>query len=392
MLYHLDSLIAFVGVILLGSLMVTALTQVVIALLNLRGKNLLWGLKRLVSEIEPSLQASSEAIVRKILANPLVSVEEKGKGFWGRFHKLPAVIRREEFSRLLIKLAESKDADEFGDVAAKGLRDLTTVDPDELKKKLDALPQDLGKAAENELKKINELIFNKFKTARSKIVELEGWFDNLMDRLGQRFARASRVIAVCGALFIAVFFKLDSIQLIKQTYADQELRTRLLASVTGIQEMGNALLGGPNYYDVAFGSLKEKHPDFTKPSDSFILTREGADRWLQENGLEGVPFKELSKEYDDALTEAIKEKLGSLGNNLMTMNATLNDMSLRIFGEKYLWQEPLDLSRILGILISIVLLSLGAPFWFNVLKNLTNFRTSLMKKEEKERLERQGAK
>src|SRR5881397_1041564 len=39
----------------------------------------------------------------------------------------------------------------------------------------------------------------------------------------------------------------------------------------------------------------------------------------------------------------------------------------------------------LGMLLSIVLLSLGAPFWFNALKNLVNLRSSVAKKEETER-------
>jgi len=216
MLYHLDSLIAFIGVILLASLIVTVLTQIVVAFLNLRGRNLLWGLKRLISEVEPSLQAKSGDIVKKILGNPLISMQDRGKGFWGKFQKLPAVIRREEFSRLLIKLAESEDAKKFGDAAAQGLRDLTAINPDELKKQIEALPADLGKAAKEELKEVSEFVFDKFKTARAKIVELETWFDHLVDRLGQRFTLYSRVIAVCGALLVAVLFRLDSIQLLKQ--------------------------------------------------------------------------------------------------------------------------------------------------------------------------------
>jgi hypothetical protein len=321
----------------------------------------------------------------------MISVEEKGKGFWGKFLKLPAVIRREEFSRLLIKLAESEDAKQFGDVAVQGLRDLAAINPDELKKQLEALPAGLEKATENELKKINEFIFDKFKTARVKVMELETWFDHLVDRLGQRFTRFSKVIAVCGALLVAVSFRLDSIQLLKQTYTNQELRTRLLASVTGIQEMGNAVLGGPTFYDLAFQSLKEKTPEFNVPSQS-VLTRESADRWLQGNPLNGVSYKTLSNDFDNALAEAIKSKLGSLGDDLVTMKATLSDMSLQIFGDKYIFEGRLNLTRILGILISVVLLSLGAPFWFNILKNLTNLRTSLMKNEESERLKRQAPK
>jgi hypothetical protein len=44
-----------------------------------------------------------------------------------------------------------------------------------------------------------------------------------------------------------------------------------------------------------------------------------------------------------------------------------------------------------GALISIVLMSLGAPFWFNTLKNLVNLRSIVAKREEDERTEKTPA-
>lgn len=50
---------------------------------------------------------------------------------------------------------------------------------------------------------------------------------------------------------------------------------------------------------------------------------------------------------------------------------------------RYLW--PADNHHFWGILFSIGLLSLGAPFWFNVLKTLSALRPILASKQEKER-------
>jgi hypothetical protein len=41
-----------------------------------------------------------------------------------------------------------------------------------------------------------------------------------------------------------------------------------------------------------------------------------------------------------------------------------------------------------GILLAAALMSLGAPFWFDILKNLLNLRPALAQREEKERNER----
>ncbi|UCE08295.1 MAG: hypothetical protein JSW07_09850 [bacterium] len=71
MLEHVDALIAFSGIILLASLLVTVITQMINTGINLRGRDLLWGLKRLIGEIEPSLKEESDKLIRKILNRDL---------------------------------------------------------------------------------------------------------------------------------------------------------------------------------------------------------------------------------------------------------------------------------------------------------------------------------
>jgi hypothetical protein len=43
-----------------------------------------------------------------------------------------------------------------------------------------------------------------------------------------------------------------------------------------------------------------------------------------------------------------------------------------------------------GMLISILLISLGAPFWYNVLKDLIGLRSSLAQKDDLQRTQRQS--
>ncbi len=44
-----------------------------------------------------------------------------------------------------------------------------------------------------------------------------------------------------------------------------------------------------------------------------------------------------------------------------------------------------------GVLLTWILLSLGAPFWYDSLKDLLKLRSTLAKKEETARVERQTA-
>ena len=55
---------------------------------------------------------------------------------------------------------------------------------------------------------------------------------------------------------------------------------------------------------------------------------------------------------------------------------------LHVFKIRDAWSWPPH--RLLGILISAALLSLGAPFWFNTLKSLTNLRPKLADEIDKD--------
>jgi len=48
-----------------------------------------------------------------------------------------------------------------------------------------------------------------------------------------------------------------------------------------------------------------------------------------------------------------------------------------------------DIRKYPGLLLSILLISLGAPFWYNVLKDLIGLRSSLAKKDDAQRVIRQ---
>ena len=50
---QLDTVIAFAGIMLLLSLMITTAVQAVISLLGLRGRNLFWGVEQLLHQLAP---------------------------------------------------------------------------------------------------------------------------------------------------------------------------------------------------------------------------------------------------------------------------------------------------------------------------------------------------
>ena len=60
--------------------------------------------------------------------------------------------------------------------------------------------------------------------------------------------------------------------------------------------------------------------------------------------------------------------------------AHVTDAGIQIIG----WPEGFNWKQLLGALVSGALLSLGAPFWFNSLKALTNLRPIVASKQKEE--------
>jgi hypothetical protein len=55
------------------------------------------------------------------------------------------------------------------------------------------------------------------------------------------------------------------------------------------------------------------------------------------------------------------------------------------------WPKRLmDVRKVPGMILSVLLISLGAPFWYNALKSLLKLRSALSEKDDAQRAQRQG--
>lgn len=69
-----------------------------------------------------------------------------------------------------------------------------------------------------------------------------------------------------------------------------------------------------------------------------------------------------------------------------TRGVVFESLGFRPFSDE--WWASLQAASASGLLLSWLLLSLGAPFWFELLKNLTRLRPPLAQRDEEERQER----
>lgn len=345
MLKTLDVLIGLSVVMLLVSMAVTVLTQCVLGLRNWRGKQLLSGIEGILVQIDPKLKDHATEIGKAVLTHPIIGPATG---------KLGGVIGRGELVRVLMELAGGQGAappSEPGGLNSLmlwlsgegGPQALATAAKDALTKSLkDGGVDQPDKVLENvyaaalKLEGSNPELAAHIRHSMAIIQEAPGqfvarlntWFDQTMDRVTESFTyNARQVTAVC-ALIVAVGLQLDTVDLLKKLSTDDELRKAIGRQAASVLA---------DYDKKTAGAAKP--PTSAEPPDV-----QQARVRLQEFGVTGYP----------------------------------------------LWPEKWECTwaKVPGVLLSAILLSLGAPFWYNALKNLINLRPLLAGKEDQQRTER----
>jgi hypothetical protein len=164
---------------------------------------------------------------------------------------------------------------------------------------------------------------------RDSAGKLDAWFDAAMDRISQRFTTYMRIWTIAFACAFALITGLNSLTLLRDLYRHGDFRQQLVGSAAQITNL--------------------------------------ADKVLQESK---VPPADATP----AVLEQRAKEAAAVRDNLT--KSSFDVLRLR-------WNpdEPL-LPQFPGVLVTVALLSLGAPFWFNLLKSLTNLRPSLAAKQD----------
>jgi hypothetical protein len=323
MLKSIDVLIGLTVIMLALSMAVTVMTQFLTTVINSRGQYLKRGLIDLLSQIDPGLDKKvAGAVAKAVLKNPLVNAT------WGR---LGSVVHREEFTKLLLHLA-TRNGDGQLDAGARdalkaALKNNGIEDPDAVLKnirtaalQLESLNPELPASVRQSLAVLQE--------AKTDLVaKVNGWFDQTMDRVAQRFTAQTRTIVFVAAVLVAGTLQVDTILLVNRLSADDKLRDAFVARAKTMQPSAGT------------GSAAAAEDE--KIDREYLA-------FLADHGLITVP------------------------RNVEEWKRHWNDVS------------PF------GVVTTALLLSLGAPFWYNALRRLLQLRSALAEKEEQQRAARQG--
>jgi hypothetical protein len=185
------------------------------------------------------------------------------------------------------------------------------------------------------------------------IEEVEGWFDDAMERVSGWYKRYTQVVLLVLGLTIAVAFNVDTIEISKTLWQREDVRDAVV--------------------EVATKSLEPREGAGTVPpaSDNPVA---------QCDTTPPLPDQE-DEELTKAETNVVKP-----GGTQTQLRAKVNQIGDCLEGLEQL-QIPMGwtkdnqpatalgwLTKILGILLTAAALSLGAPFWFDLLSKVARVR------------------
>jgi hypothetical protein len=335
MLKTLDVLIGLVVIMLVLSMGVTMLTQFVTTVLNSRGRHLKRGLVDLLNQIDPALKqkigTATESMAGRVADAVLTHPLISSTG-----RRLGTVVHREELTRLLLYLVddsatlEQEVKTELKQVLARN----GVADPDGTLKKIRDVSLQLEAANPSLAVDVRQTMAILQEARSDFVAKINNSFDQAIDRVAQRFTASTRAITFVGALLVAGALQVDTIGLVNRLSADDKLRDAFVSRAASIQGVASASVA-----DQATGATP------------------GAER--------------IDLQYMAFLAD----------NGLLTAARTRSQWMAR-------WGEI----NLVGVLITSLLLSLGAPFWYNALGRLLQLRSILAAKDDDQRNARQATK
>lgn len=431
MLKQLDTLIGFAVVMLVVSLLITIVTQMVSAFLGLRGKNLTDALRLMIFKIDPNVTTeNAQALVKHVLTHCALSGSAMSMvpTFLDRIPvlnwlrqkwKTASAIRPDELYDLLkeIKKGEGTNSEvnpassstpaspNLKDTATKILDGLAkTVDPKTVEV-IEGVATQADKLIGTEISQAKALIAHYASMTDATFVNLEKGFNSVQDRAQQWFALHTRLITVAAAVLAAFVLQLDTIALIKRLSTDGDMRAKLVAVSGPIQQQADKILDKTQsavidqaMHQAAIAELAKTYPKLPSGlgTHADFASIDAAKAWLTEQLASDAKREQIVSAYEGLITNA------KLDGYLAAMQKLVSTSGLELLPTPYplqfspgwtkghwprlfitdgAWSWPKR--RLLGILISAALLSLGAPFWFNTLKSLTNLRPTLANAIEK---------
>lgn len=287
----LQVVVGIIFIILLLSLFATTVMEIISGLFGLRGRNLYFALKKMLSD-------SDDPTLLKEFQNTAM-YKQLSSTWLGRYYP-PSYLSSGNFRSILFNVLNNLDGERMQDK-------INTIPDESLRRVLGGL-----------LEEANEDV-DGFK------LKVEGWFDDVMDRASGWFKRYIQFYLVILGFAIAVGFNADTIEIYRTLSNNPSARLEVYQSAANYVQERQSITG----------ATVEESPTISRSLDK----------------LDNLVAEDIGN---------IKDPLAIGWDHVDVENADLA-----------FW-----LYKILGWLIMALAISLGAPFWFDLLRKIVNISSS----------------
>lgn len=398
----LDVAIGLVFIYLLLSLICSALTEAVEGFLKQRGKTLARGLLELFggdgqnveflrtfyknpliyglykgdlnittkTKADNTQQAAvQQTTTQQVAAQPNVKLKVKGSS--------PSYIPPKTFALALVnQILDGKPIDTANLKASIDDTNLTTNLKEALKTLVGAAGNDLNLALKN----------------------IEDWYSDMGERASGWYKRYAQLVAFAIAFFITVGGNFDTFSIAKSLMVDDKLRDSMVKAADQYSKANLPLI--VNNLEVKAANTDKNIEELSKSIEE--LNKEISElKPEQEEEIkkkkEALEDKQTERASKQAEAEATTEELKICNNDpancyqvQMDQLSKLSSLGLPIgwnTGDTrtqfpYSPNTSSPLEKLFGLFITAIAVSLGAPFWFDVLNKFMNFRATLKPKSE----------
>jgi hypothetical protein len=391
-LRYLDIVIGLSVVMLLICTIVASITQLLLSTTYARARYLRDALGDMVEQIDPPLLGPhARYIAERLLRHPLAARDNTFFGHWmaalrNRLRgKLPlpslnpaGVVQREEIIFYLLDWATEDGAlarqdgllaggdahvkaqlDRLRDILRRVMMRAGVADPAAVAKAVRErilLHESSDPAAPAQVWRVKAISEAALTDLSAKVFT---WFDNTMARVSNTFALEAKVVASIIALVVCLVGQVDSVNLLRRLATDDKYRAAVVALAPAVQKQ----------YEEAQRRLDELK-SAAKPDDAQAAKQKAA--------------ADQAKILSDSVRSAV--------TSLSDPNLSLLPSYLSPGQDKDRWKDfesAVFWKKLPGILFSWILVSLGAPFWYDLLKKLLGLRSLLARKDDDEARQRQ---
>jgi hypothetical protein len=288
----------------------------------------------------------------------------------GKHNSKPAYITKATFSKVLIDMLRGKDVKPGDDTKVL------------IQKAFDEQKTNWGnvKISEQTLSYLKSIWADSNGDIEKFRRLIENWFDETMDRASDWYKQHIQILLFFIGLAVAVVFNVDTIKIVDKLEKDPKLREQIVQQA-----------------DV----FMKAHPDLDKEIFKQKAGIDSLQAKLSQKGISKAVTDSLrSLKTDDSLelvkSENLKAKADSLVEHAtLLVKSDIHDVhhSLGLEWESYPCNSCLFvciLKSLLGWIITALALSLGAPFWFDLLNKLMKLRGAVATPIKDDKEKKQG--